>query len=250
MKTRQHHSTTVAAAGLAALLLLPSVGVAQGSLGSAASYAVLAGSTITNTGATAIYGDVGLSPGTVVTGLPPGQPTLGGLHIGDVAAAQAQADLTTAYNFLAGMPCGTTMSGVNLGGLTLTPGVYCFAAAALMTGDLHLDALGDTAAVFVFQVGSGLTVANTSALILANGAQARHIWWQVGSSATLGLASVMSGNILAYTSVTLNTGATLTGRALAQGGAVTMDTNTIVGPGDQGTSTARTTWGMIKSRYR
>ena len=250
MNDRHKHSTLVAGAGLAALLLFPSLGLAQGSLGSAASFAVLAGSTITNTGASTIVGDVGVSPGIQITGLPPGQPTGGTSHAGDVVAAQAQADLTTAYNYFAGMPCTTTMSGVDLGGKTLTPGVYCFSSSAQLTGILNLDALGDTAAVFVFQIASALTVANGSSMILSNGAQGRHVWWQVGSSATLGLTTAMTGNVLAYTSITLNTGASLTGRALAQGGAVTMDTNSIVGSGGLATPTARVTWGRIKSLDR
>ncbi len=250
MRIPKNHMTSMASAGLIALLCLPAQALAQAGLGSAASYAVLAGSTITNTGATSIHGDIGLSPGIAITGIPAGQPTGGSIHAGDVAAAQAQADLLTAYDFLAGMPCGTTMSGVDLGGLTLAPGVYCFSAAALMTGALTLDAQGDTAAVFVFQVSSALTVADLSSVIVSNGAQARHVWWQVGSSASLGLSSVMLGNILAHTSITLNTNASLSGRALAQGGAVTMDTNTIAGFGDAGTAAHRTSWGALKAHYR
>ena len=250
MNHKHKHPTIMAGAGLAALLFLPSLGFAQSGLGSAASYAVLAGTTITNTGATTINGDVGVSPGTAITGLPAGQPTGGTIHAGDAVALQAQADLTTMYNFLAGMACTVPMSGVDLGGKTLTPGVYCFSSSAGLTGILNLDAQSDTGAVFVFQIASTLTVANGSSVILSNGAQGRHVWWQVGSSATLGISSMMLGNVLAHTSITLNTSATLAGRALAQGGAVTMDTNSIVGPGDTGTPTSRTTWGMIKSLYR
>lgn len=250
MNQKHKHPTLMAGAGLAALLFLPSLGFAQSGLGSAASYAVLAGSTITNTGATAISGDVGVSPGTAITGLPVGQPTGGKIHAGDDVAAQAQADLTTAYDFLAGMACNVTKSGVDLGGTTLTPGVYCFSSSAGLTGILNLDAQGDTAAVFVFQIASTLTVADGSSVSLSNGAQGRHVWWQVGSSATLGIASITVGNVLAHASITFNTGASLAGRALAQSGAVTMDTNSIARPGDLGTPTFRTSWGMIKSRYR
>ena len=249
MKNQYKFPTIMTAAGLAALLILPSIGSAQ-SLGSAASFAVLAGSTITNTGATSIVGDVGVSPGTAITGLPSGQPPGGVIHAGDAAAATAQADLTTAYGFLAGMVCTTVSTGVDLGGKTLTPGVYCFASSAPINGSLTLDALGDTSAVFVFQMGSTLLAADASAVNLANGAQASHVWWQVGSSATLGIGCAMQGNICAYASITLNTGATLTGRALARIGAVTLAGNTISGIGDHGTPTLRSSWGAIKSLYR
>jgi hypothetical protein len=250
MKHEYGYPTIMAAAGLAALLFLPSIGMAQAGLGSAASYAVLAGSTITNTGATMISGDVGLSPGGSITGMPTGQPNPGTIHVADGAAAQAQSDLTIAYLYLAGLPCNVVMSGVDLGAQTLTPGVYCFAAAAGMTGILTLDALGDTAAVFIFQIASMLTVAGGASVTLVNGAQSRHVWWQVGSSAILGLGCAMMGNVLAYTSITLDTNASLQGRALAQNGAVTMDTNSIAGPGDLGTPTVRETWGKLKVLYR
>jgi hypothetical protein len=250
MNDRRKHSTIMASAGLAALLFLPSLGFAQSGFGTAASYAVLAGTTITNTGATTINGDVGVSPGTAISGLPMGQPTVGTIHAGDAAAAQAQADLTIAYGFLAGIACDVSMSGVDLGGKTLTPGIYCFSSSAQMTGILSLDAQGDTAAVFGFQIASALTVADGSSVVLSNGAQGRHVWWQVGSSATLGIASMMVGNVLAYTSITLNTGASLAGRALAQGGAVTMDTNSIAKFDDTGTPTINDSWGLLKLRYR
>lgn len=240
----------MAGAGLATLVLVPSSGFAQAGLGSAASYTVLAGTTITNTGASTISGDVGVSPGTAISGLPAGQPTGGTIHAGDAVAAQAQADLGTAYNFLAGETCNTTMTGVDLGGKTLGPGVYCFSSSAGLTGILTLDALSDTGAVFVFQVTSTLIIADGASVTLANGAQGRHVWWQVGSSATLGIASMMVGNVLAHTSITLDTGASLAGRALAQGGAVTMATNGLSNPGDAGTPALGATWGMIKSRYR
>lgn len=248
---------------VAATLCLPSLALAQSylhrvprptaaqpAMGSALNYAILAGSTITNTGATTIQGDVGVSPGIAITGLPLGQPAPGTIHAGDVIAAQAQADLVVVYGTVAGQACNTTMSGVDLGGKTLAPGVYCFAAAALMTGPLVLDAQGDTAAVFMFQIGSALTVAGSSSVTLINGAQASHVWWQVGSSATLGVNSVMVGNVLALASITLTTNASLTGRALAQVGAVTLDTNSIVTAAGQATPTSKTSWGMIKSQYR
>jgi type VI secretion system secreted protein VgrG len=250
MKFSYKHWSLVAGTGLAALLFLPPPGFAQGTLGSAASYAVLAGSTITNTGATVISGDVGLSPGTSITGIPAGQPSPGTVHAGDAAAAQAQADLGTMYGFLAGLPCTVTMTGVDLGGKTLAPGVYCFATSAGLTGTLTLDAQGDPAAEFIFQMGTTLTVADGSSVVVINGAQGRHVWWQVGSSATLGIGSTTLGNVLASQSITLKTNASLAGRALARSGAVTMDTNSLVAPNDQGTPTSKSTWGKVKSMYR
>jgi Ice-binding-like len=251
-RSKHDHKLPTLAAGavLAALIILPSLGFAQVGLGSAGSYVVLAGSTITNTGATSLGGDVGISPGTSITGLPAGEPAGGTIHAGDGAAAQAQADLTTAYEFLAGMACNVTMSGVDLGGKTLGPGVYCFSSGAQLTGILTLDAQGDSAAAFVFQIASALTISDGSLVTLVNGAQGRHVWWQIGSSGTLGSSSQVLGNVLAHTSITLTTGASLVGRALAQGGGVTMDTNSIVRPGDSGTAASGATWGVMKSRYR
>jgi ice-binding like protein len=239
-----------AGAGLAALLCMPLPALAQPGLGAAASYAVLGGSTITNRGATTIRGDVGVSPGLAITGLPFGQPSRGSVHAGDVVAARAQADVATVYRFLEDMHCTTTMCSEELGGRLLSPGVYGFSGGARMIGALELDARGDTAAVFVFQIANALTVAAGASVTLSNGAQARHVWWQVGSSATLGSSSVMSGNVLARTSITLKANAGLAGQALAQCGAVTMDTNSIVSSVDRVTATSRTTWGRIKSLYR
>ena len=236
----------MAGGGLAAVLVLPSLGFAQ-SLGSAASFAVLAGSTVTNTGATSILGSVGVSSGTGITGLPVGQPTGGTVHDNDAVAAQAQADLTTAYDFLAGMACGTDLTGQDLGGQTLAAGVYCFNTSAGLTGTLTLDGQSNPNAVFVFQIGSTLTTATSAAVNLVGGAQATNVYWQVGSSATLGTGSAFKGNIVALASITLTTGAVLDGRALARTGAVTMDTNTV---GDPSTPTLESTWGLIKVRYR
>lgn len=241
----------IAGAALALLLCAPTMSFAQIPLGSAASFAVLAGTTVTNTSATTtIIGDVGVSPGAAATGIPAGQPIGGAVHAGDETAAQAQADLGTAYGTVAAMICTTPMSGVDLGSLTLTPGVYCFAAAAGMTGVLTLDAQGDSTAVFVFQITSALTVAGGGAVVLTNGAQSSHVWWQVGSSATLGGASAMVGNILAYSSISLDAGAALTGRALARGGSVTMIANSIAGPTGNPLATSASTWGGFKAMYR
>lgn len=246
MNCKNKGSTMIVASGLAALLI-PSLAFAQ--LGSAATFAVLAGSTVTNTGPTTIVGSVGVSPGTSITGLSPGQPVGGTVHEGDAVAAQAQSDLTIAYNSLAGMACDSTLTGQDLGGMTLAPGVYCFDTSAQLTGTLTLDGQGDLNAVFVVQIGSTLTTGTSAAVSLIGGATPGNVYWQVGSSAILGMGTVFAGNIVALESITLVSGASLTGRALARTGAVTMDTNTIVG----GTSTAvrqQATWGMVKSLYK
>lgn len=196
-------------------------------LGTAGSYAVLAGSTATNTGPTNVFGDLGLWPGTSITGFPPGI-VHGTIHDSDAAAMQAQSDLTSAYGVAAGLPCGTTLTGTGLGGLTLTPGVYCFASSAQLTGTLTLNAEGDPNAFFLFQMGSTLTTASSSDVDVINGGKDANLFWQVGSSATLGTDTAFAGNILALTSITLDTRASIEcGRALARNGAVTMDTNVV-----------------------
>jgi hypothetical protein len=196
-------------------------------LGTAAGFSVLGASTVTNTGPTAISTDLGVSPGTAVTGFPPG--TVGGtIHAADAAAAQAQTDLTAAYNDAAGRTPDSTVSG-DLGGQTLAPGVYNSTSSLAVTGTLTLDGQGDPNAVFIIQMGSTLTTASASAVNLINGAQACNVFWQVGSSATLGTGSAFSGDILAQVSITVTTGVSITGRALARAGAVTLDTNTVNG---------------------
>ena len=194
-------------------------------LGTADTVAVLAGSAVTNTGPTVVTGDLGLSPGTSVTGFPPGTVN-GTQHITDPVAAQAQTDLTTAYNNAAAQATTGTVS-ADLGGQTLTPGVYTSASSLGLTGALTLDAQGNANAVFIFQAGSTLTTASASSVNLVNGAQSCNVFWQVGSSATLGTASTFRGTILALTSITATTGATVDGRLLARNAAVTLDTNTI-----------------------
>ncbi len=188
---------------------------------------MLAGSTATNTGATTISGDLGVSPGSAVTGFPPGLVTDGTQHVADAVALQAQADVTTAYNALAGQACSVDLTGQDLGGMTLTPGVYCFSSSAQLTGALTLNAEGDPAAVFVFKIGSTLTTASNASVAFINGGNQCNVYWQVGSSATLGTGANFAGNILALASISLNTGASLVGRALARNGAVTIDTNNI-----------------------
>ncbi len=198
------------------------------SLGTAESFAVLGGSTVTNTGTTIVTGNLGVSPGTAITGFPPGTVVGGTIHAGDAVAAQAQSDTTAAYNDLASQAC-TTTYGVptDIGGLTLVPGVYCFLSSAQLTGDLTLNAQGNPNAVWVFKIGSTLTTASNSSVLLINGAQSCNVFWQVGSSATIGTGTTFIGNILALASITLTTDATVSGRALAQNGAVTMDSNTV-----------------------
>jgi hypothetical protein len=195
-------------------------------LGTADSFAVLAGSTVTNTGPSAISGDLGVSPGAPVTGFPPGTVTAGTMHAADAVALQAKGDLVTAYNDAAGRSSTATIS-ADLAGSTLTPGVYTSASSLGLSGDLTLDARGDPNAVFVFQAGSTLTAGSASRVLLVGGAQPCNVFWQVGSSATIGTSSAFAGNILALTSISLTTGATLNGRALARNGAVTLDTNTV-----------------------
>jgi hypothetical protein len=202
-------------------------GQAPVALGAASTFAVLAGSTVTNTGATTVNGNLGLSPGTAVTGFPPGTVN-GTIHAGNPAAAQAQRDLTTAYNNAAGRTVGAILVAGNLGGRTLTPGLYTSTSSlAISSGDLTLDARGDANAVFIFQMGSTLTTTVGRRVILSGGARAANVFWQVGSSATLGTGSVFRGNILALASITVTTGAAVEGRLLARTAAVTLDSNII-----------------------
>jgi hypothetical protein len=201
--------------------------LASVNLGAADAFAVLAGATVTNTGATIVNGDLGVWAGTAITGFPPGIVN-GTVDAADALAMQAQTDLTTAYNYAAAQTCGNNLSGQDLGGLTLTPGVYCFGSSAQLTGTLTLDALGEQNAVFIFQMGSTLITAAGSSIVFADGGQGSDVFWQVGSSATLGATTAFAGNILALTSITLGTGANIQcGSALAQNGAVTMDTNDV-----------------------
>jgi hypothetical protein len=199
-------------------------------LGTAGTYAVLAGSAVTNTGSSVLTGDLGVLPGTAVTGFPPGVVVGGTMNVGNAAAQTAEADLNTAYNEAAGLARTGTLTGENLGGMTLTPGVYFFASSAQLTGKLTLNNLGNPNALFVFQIGSTLTTASASSIIFSNSLTDSNVYWQVGSSATLGTTTAFEGNILALTSITLNTGATIgCGSALAINGAVTLDSNVIGG---------------------
>jgi hypothetical protein len=205
-------------------------------LGSAGTFSVLANSTVTNTGPSIVSGDLGLTPGSAVTGFPPGVVIGGAIHINDSSAMSAQGALTNAYNDAAGRTTPASVSG-DLGGLTLTPGLYKSTSSLGLTGVLRLDGQGNQNSVFIFQIASALTTLSGSQVILQGGAQAANIFWQVGSSATLGTNSIFNGTIMALASVTLTTGAALNGRALALTGAVTLDTNTIGNPGPPTTGT-------------
>ena len=194
-------------------------------LGTATNFAVLAGSTITNTGPTTINGDFGLHPGTAVTGFPPGIIN-GASHITDAVALQAKNDLVTAYNDTASQTPFVDLTGKDLGNLNLTPGVYRFSSSAQLTGPLTLSGFG----TFIFQIGSSLTTASASSVILTNGAQACGVYWQVTSSATFGSTTAFQGTVMALSSITMNAGATIIGRALARNGALTTIQNTITRP--------------------
>ncbi|MBK5294894.1 MAG: DUF3494 domain-containing protein, partial [Acidobacteriia bacterium] len=197
-------------------------------LGTAGNFGVLAGSTVTNTGPSVVTGDLGVSAGSAVTGFPPGTVS-GTIHAADATAAQAQIDLTTAYLNAAGRLTPTLVA-ANIGGTTITPGVYNVASSLGITGNVTLNGAG----VYIFQIPTTLTTASTSQIILAGGATAANIFWQVGSSATLGTGSVFYGNILAQASITVTTGTVLNGRALARTGAVTLDNNVITSPAGPG----------------
>jgi type VI secretion system secreted protein VgrG len=225
---KRKSSGILACVGLATLLCGSSEVLAQNiSLGSAANFAVLGATpNVTNTGPTIVTGDVGVYPAASITGFPPGI-AIGTLHLGDAVALAAQTALTTAYNDAAGRTCTADLTGQVLGSggtvLTLGPGVYCFSSTAQLTGNLILNGAG----VYVFKVGSALTTASGSSITLTNGASACGVWWQVTSSATLGTTTSLAGNILALTSITLNTGATVDGRVLARTGTVTLDSNRV-----------------------
>jgi hypothetical protein len=222
----------LASMGFAALLLGPSPASAASAptLGSAESFAVLGGTTVTNTGATIVTGDLGVSaPGVACTGFVgctttgPGR-VIGSIYVGIEPANEAQADAQAAYGELVGEACDVTYPDVaEIGGLTLSPGVHCFPSSVLVTGKLTLT--GGSGAVYVFKVGSTLTTGTNSSVVFADGVDT-NVFWAIGSSATLGTGTAFTGNILAYASITLTTGATVSGRALA-GAAVTMDTNTV-----------------------
>lgn len=220
--------------GTAVATLLMALGAdvsGQAVVGTARNFGVLAASTITNVGATVVTGDLGVSPGGALTGFPPGT-VVGAVHLADAVALQAQSDALTAFGVLAGSPCDSDLSGQDLGGLTLTPGVYCFTSSAQLTGPLVLNAMNDPAAVFIFRIGSTLTTASASSVAVINGGSACNVLWIVGTSATLGGFCSFVGTILASASVTLNGGAAVTGKVVALNGAVTMISNSVTVPAE------------------
>ncbi|MGV1049282.1 MAG: ice-binding family protein [Solirubrobacterales bacterium] len=221
---------------LVLFLSLALAGAAQAAtavgLGTADSYAILAGAGVTNTGPSVINGDLGTFPTPSVTGFggAPNGTVNGATHQGDAAAALAKDDLTTAYNNAAGQGPPNTLA-TELGGQTLTPGVYTAASGTFgITGALTLNAQGNPGAVFIFQTATTLVSATASQVNMINGAQACNVFWKVGSSATLGTSSVFRGNILALQSISLNNGVAVDGRLLARNGAVTLINDTVNRP--------------------
>ncbi len=231
-------AAVVVAATLAAWPASASASVFQPRLLTAGNFTVLAGSAITNTGSSVITGNLGISPSSSssVTGFPPGVVT-GAQNANDAVAIKAKTDLVTTYNDAANATPFRNMTGVNLGGKVLTPGVYRFSSSAQLTGTLVLDGQFNTNPTFIFQIGSTLTTASASRVVLRNGAGSCAVFWKVTSSATLGTATSFQGNLIALTSITMTTGATIGvggglngGRALARNGALTLDTNRIIPP--------------------
>jgi Ice-binding-like len=193
-------------------------------LGTAESFSVLGGSTVTNTGPTTMFGDLGLAPGSSITGAP---QVLGSTHVSDAVAIGAKNSLTTAYNDAASRPSSGS-AGTDLAGQVFLPGVRAASSSLLLSsGAVTLDAQGNPNAVFIFEIGSTLITGSNTTVALINGAQACNVFWQVGSSATLGTGTRFVGTIMANASITATTGATIHGRLLARTGAVTLDTNTI-----------------------
>ncbi len=198
------------------------------SMGVADGFAVLGGTTVTNTGNSVIYGELGVSPGTAVTGFPPGTIIGGTIHMNDGLSIQAGIDAGTAYAELLGRAVSATLTGEDLGGMLLTPGVYWFESSAELTGILTLDGQNQIDPLWIFQIGTTLTTASNASIIGINGADPRNIFFGVGSSATLGTDTRFEGTIIADQSITLTTGASVNGRLLALGGAVTLDTNQVM----------------------
>jgi hypothetical protein len=245
--SRAAGATVIGVAGLAVVLLASGSAsaaiVAPVPLATSAEYAVLGGSRVTNTGPTVLDGSLGLWPGTAITGFPPGTVTPPGTtNTTNAAAQQAQSDLTTAYDNAAGRPLDATTT-ADLANLNLAPGVYAGPSkgALALNGPLTLDGGGNPLAVFIFQTNSTLITGSDSTVNLIGGAQECNVFWQVGSSATLGTGSVMVGNILALTSITVTTGVLVHGRALARNGAVTLDNDVFRRPTCATTTAAPTT---------
>ncbi|MFF3659513.1 ice-binding family protein [Streptomyces olivochromogenes] len=246
-------ATTVAAVMVAVTPTPASAIATKVNLGRATSFSVLGASEVTNTGNSSLEGDLGVSPGSSITGFPPG--VVGGaVHQTDAVAGGAQVDLTTAYNSAAGQATNFPLAAAIGAGQTLLPGVHTSTSGVLLTGDLILDAQGDPNAVWVFQIPEALTVASSARVLLTNGASACNVFWQIRDSATIGTGSSFVGTIMAGVSITVNTGANIQGRALARTGLVSLQNNRIffggcstgtTGGTTTGTTTGGTTTGTV-----
>jgi Ice-binding-like len=233
-----------AAIALAASVAFAAVPVAAQAapvhLATASPFVVLGGATVTNTGPSVLNGDLGVAPGTALVGF--GLPAVvnGATHDNDAVAKQAQADLTTAYDVAAGQPVAPAndLTGTNLGNRTLRAGAYRFTSSAQLTGALTLNAQGDPNAQFVFEIASALTTASASSVVLVNGASPCNVYWQVGSSATLGTTTAFQGNLMALTSISLSNGASVSGRVLARNGQVSLIDNVLGAPRCSAASTS------------
>ena len=222
---RRSRRIAVALAAGCALAAVPAVAQAsQVNLGTASSFVVLAGSAVTNTGPSVLNGDLGVAPGTALTGF--GAPAVvnGATHAADGVASNAKSDLVTAYNVAAGQPVAPAddLSGQDLGNKRLIAGAYRFTSSAQLTGPLTLDAQGDPNAQFVFEIASTLTTASASSVVMINGGNPCNVYWQIGSSATLGSTTAFKGNLMALSSISLNNGVTVIGRMLARNGQVSL----------------------------
>jgi len=243
MKKHQHIATS-----LIGLILSQSNALSQNLtgtwLGAASPYAVLGATTVTNTGNSVITGDLGLSPGTSITGFPPGLVS-GAIHTNDASASQARADALLAYNGLTALMATGDLSGQDLG-QTLTAGIYRYNGSAELTGTLTLDGTGE----FIFLIGSTLTTSSASAVSLINGADAANVAFRVGSSATLGSTSTFAGTIIADISITATTGTDVRGRLIALNGAVTLDNNNVIVPEPSSAILLLTGLGFLLTRRR
>jgi len=221
---------TVGLAAVVAFAAVPAAALASKiNLATVSPFVALGATTVTNTGPSVLNGDLGVAPGTSLVGF--GFPAVvnGVTHDDDAVANQAQADLTTAYNVAAGQPVAPAndLTGQDLGGMKLTAGAYRYTSSAQLTGRLTLDAQGDSSAQFVFEIGSKLTTASASSVVLINGASPCNVFWQVGSSATLGTTTAFQGNVMALTSISLTSGASVIGRLLARNGQISLINNVL-----------------------
>ncbi|MDX6689993.1 MAG: hypothetical protein QOG15_1450 [Solirubrobacteraceae bacterium] len=220
---------TVLAVGFAFVAMPVAAQASQVNLGTAKPFVALGGQTVTNTGPSVLGGDLGVAPGTALTGFELPAVVNGTIHANDAVASQAQSDLTTAYNVAAGQPVAPAddLTDQDLGAKTLTAGAYRFSSSAQLTGTLTLDAQGNPKAQFVFEVGSKLTTAPASRVVLINGASPCNVYWQIGSSATLDTTTAFQGNVMALTSITMNNGASVIGRVLARNGQISLINNVL-----------------------